>query len=314
MHPQAQPTWDVLGLGIVAVDDLYYVAHFPEPDTKRPLLAERRQGGGLTGTALVAAARLGVRAAYCGVMGHDDLALFTLRELEREGVDCSPVLRRPAARPIHAVIVVEQATGRRTILYTHEGFVTPAPEEIGEELIGRCRVLLMDGYAGEGGVRAGQIARRLGIPFVADIERMEEPTSRALFDLADHLIIGVETAGQATGERDPAAAVGRLARPDRACCVVTAGEQGCWYAVAGGPVRRLPACRVQVVDTTGCGDVFHGAYAAALARGETVERAIQVATVAAGLKATQPGGRQGIPAWATVEAYLAAHRLGQDAS
>ncbi|MCX7669096.1 MAG: PfkB family carbohydrate kinase, partial [Anaerolineae bacterium] len=158
------PRWDVLGLGIVAVDDLYYVARFPEPDTKRPMLAEQRQGGGLTGTALVAAARLGARAAYCGVMGFDDLAVYTLRELEREGVDCSPVLRQPGARPIHAVVIVEQTTGRRTILYTHEGFVTPPADAIGEELIGNCRVLLMDGYAGEGGVAAAQIARRLGIP------------------------------------------------------------------------------------------------------------------------------------------------------
>lgn len=298
--------WDVLGLGIVAVDDLYTVAHFPEPDTKCPMLAERRQGGGLTGTALVAAARLGARAAYCGVMGYDELAVFTLRELEREGVDCSPVIRRPGARPIHAIVIVEQATGRRTILYTHEGFVTPAPEEIGEALIADCRVLLMDGYAGAAGVRAGQIARRLGIPFVADIERLEEPTTLALFDLADHLIIGAETAAQATGARDPAAAVAFLARSGRACCAVTAGAQGCWYAVAGGPVRHFPAFRVPVVDTTGCGDVFHGAYAAALARGADSERAIQIATAAAGLKATQPGGRAGIPDLATVETYLAA--------
>lgn len=298
--------WDVLGLGIVAVDDLFYVARFPEPDTKRPMLAERRQGGGLTGTALVAAARLGARAAYCGVMGEDDLATFTLAGLAREGVDCSIVLRQPGARPIHAVIIVEQTTGQRTILYTHEGFVTPTPDEISEDLIASCRVLLMDGYAGAGGVRAAQIARRLGIPFVADIERLEEPATLALFELADHLIIGAETAAQATGAGDPAAAAAILARSGRACCAVTAGAAGCWYAEAGGPVHHFPAFSVHVVDTTGCGDVFHGAYAAALARGERIERAIQVATAAAGMKATQPGGRPGIPTWAAVESFLAA--------
>ncbi len=299
--------WDVLGLGIVAVDDLFYVARFPEPDTKRPMLFERRQGGGLTGTALVAAARLGARAAYCGVMGADDLAAFTLRELEREGVDCSAVALRPGARPIHAVIIVEQATGQRTILYTHEGFVTPAPDDISEELIAGGRVLMMDGYAGAGGVRAAQIARRLGVPFVADIERLDEPTTQALFDLADHLIVGAETAAQATGAHEPAAAAAILARSGRACCAVTAGALGCWYAEAGRPVRHFPAFPVTVVDTTGCGDVFHGAYAASLARGERIERAIQVATAAAGLKATQPGGRPGIPSRAAVEAYLASH-------
>jgi sulfofructose kinase len=86
--------------------------------------------------------------------------------------------------------------------------------------------------------------------------------------------------------------------------VVTAGEQGCWYAERDGPVRHFPAYRVQVVDTTGCGDVFHGAYAACIARGESVERAIQVATATAGIKATHRGGRSGIPTRAAVEEFL----------
>jgi len=86
---------------------------------------------------------------------------------------------------------------------------------------------------------------------------------------------------------------------------VTAGERGCWYAERDGPVHHVPALVVPVVDTTGCGDVFHGAYAAAIARGEPAARAIAIANVAAGLKATQPGGRAGIPNWETVEQVLA---------
>jgi sulfofructose kinase len=93
-----------------------------------------------------------------------------------------------------------------------------------------------------------------------------------------------------------------LRSPAHTACVVTAGERGCWYMSreTGDAVRHQPACRVQVVDTTGCGDVFHGAYAAAIVRGENVPRAITVATAAAGLKATQPGGRRGIPDWEAV--------------
>ena len=86
--------------------------------------------------------------------------------------------------------------------------------------------------------------------------------------------------------------------------MVTAGERGCWYAERDGEVLHVPAFRVQVVDTTGCGDVFHGAYAACLAWGYPVRRAIQVATAAAGLKATQPGGRSGIPDLPTVQRFL----------
>ena len=80
----------------------------------------------------------------------------------------------------------------------------------------------------------------------------------------------------------------------------------------GAAVRHQPACRVQVVDTTGCGDVFHGAYAAALARGHRLSRAIRMATAAAGFKATQPGGRRGIPDWAAVECIIQERRLECD--
>jgi sulfofructose kinase len=97
-----------------------------------------------------------------------------------------------------------------------------------------------------------------------------------------------------------------LDSPDRACCVVTAGERGCWYAERDGEVHHFPAYQVEVVDTTGCGDVFHGAYAASIARGEPVPTAIRIATATAGLKATQPGGRSGIPTRAAVEAFLKA--------
>ena len=99
--------WDVLGIGVVAVDDLIYVDHFPLAGTKMPIEAQRREGGGLTGTALVAASRLGAKSAYGGVLGHDALSVFSLQELAREGVDCTPMLRRDQARPVHSVVVVD---------------------------------------------------------------------------------------------------------------------------------------------------------------------------------------------------------------
>ena len=150
--------WDVLGFGIVAVDDLLYVDHHPVPDTKMPLRQKRRQGGGLAGTALVAAARLGARAAYGGVLGKDELSLYTIRELEREGVDCTQVLHRLDARPVHAIIIVDQSTGQRTILYSAERVAHRRPDEIAEKLVGNCRVLFLDQSTGEDGVHAVQLA------------------------------------------------------------------------------------------------------------------------------------------------------------
>jgi sugar/nucleoside kinase (ribokinase family) len=308
--------WDLLGFGAVAVDDLLYVEHYPPPDSKMPVQRWERQGGGLTGTALVAAARLGAKAAYAGILGDDDLSLYTLHELEKEGVDCGPVLRRRGARPFHSIVIVDLSTAQRSILYTAEGVQERQPEEMTEDLIARCRVLFVDHIGVAGGLRAVELAHRHGIPVVADFERAGHPLLPALMRQVDHLILGLRFASLITGESEPPAIVRALASPERACCVVTAGERGCWYAERGGEVRHFPAFRVSVVDTTGCGDVFHGAYAASLARGEGVDTAIRVATAAAALKATQAGGRAGIPSRATVDRFLQEHagaeRLGAE--
>jgi ribokinase len=285
------------------VDDLLYVSHYPPADSKLPIQAKQRQGGGLTATALVAATRLGAATALATVLGDDELSIFTLQELEREGVDCSPIRRQAGARPYYAVIIVDQASGQRTILYSAEGVTPYRPEDITENLVAQCRVLFVDNRAVAAALPAVALARRLGIPVVADIELELEPDTPALMDQVDHLIVGIELAARVTGASQPEQMVRALAGK-RAGCVVTAGERGCWYAAQGGPVQHVPAFPVQAVDTTGCGDVFHGAYAACLARGESVPRTIQVAAAAAALKATQPGGRAGIPNRATVERFL----------
>jgi sulfofructose kinase len=300
--------WDVLGFGAAAVDDLLYVDHFPEPDSKLPVREVRRQGGGQAATALVAAVRLGVSAAYYGLLGDDPLSSFTIGELEKEGVDCAPVRFQAGARPYHSFVIVDRSTAERTILYSTDGVTYPMPAEITPALIGSCRVLFVDHHTAAAGLAALAYTQRAGIPMVVDIEAVPNDTVAELVRRADHLIVGLRVARDVTGAVAPADTVRALVaagEPGRACCVVTAGAQGCWYAVEGGPVQHLPALAVQAVDTTGCGDVFHGAYAAALARGEPIERALRIATIVAGLKATKPGGRAGIPDWDTVQRMLA---------
>ena len=304
--------WDVLGFGVVAVDDLVYVDQYPLPDTKMPIRNQQRQGGGLAGTALVAASRLGAKAAYCGVLGDDELSRFTLQELEREGVDCTPILYNPEARPFHAIVIVDISTGHRCILYSSAGVTEPEPERITPDLVTNCRVLFVDHTVIEAGLRAIELAHTHGIPVVGDIELDSGPRLPDLMQQIDHLILGIQLAGRMTGESEPVAMVRALSRPDRACCVVTAGERGCWYSEHGGEVRHFPAFRVQVVDTTGCGDVFHGAYAACIARGESIGRAIQIATAAAGIKAMRPGGRSGIPDLPMIVRFLKEHDRGDN--
>ncbi|NLG29475.1 MAG: sugar kinase, partial [Chloroflexi bacterium] len=167
----------------------------------------------------------------------------------------------------------------------------------------RCRVLFVDHKVLPGALRASEIARGLGIPVVGDVEDDLRPEVLALVDAIDHLIVGHEFAERVTGEGEPEAVVRALAR-NRPACVVTYGDRGAWYQERGGAVRRQRAYPVRAVDTTGCGDVFHGAYAACLCQGASVARAVQVASAAAALKATRTGGQAGIPTWAAIDPFM----------
>jgi sugar/nucleoside kinase (ribokinase family) len=134
-------TWDILGFGAVAVDDLIYLDAFPAPDSKARVRERERHGGGLCATALVAAARLGSKCAYAGVLGDDELSRFSIEELEKAGVDVSQVLGSESARPNHATILVEMKHKTRTILSDNRG-VTPFPfDEITSQVLGAVRVV-----------------------------------------------------------------------------------------------------------------------------------------------------------------------------
>src|ERR1700675_968277 len=108
--------FDVLGLGCTAVDDLLYVAAYPAVETKVRVRRRERQCGGLTATALVAAARLGSRCAFAGVLGDDEDSRFVLDAFERAGVDLTHVVHRSDARPIRSTIIIDEGQRTRTIL------------------------------------------------------------------------------------------------------------------------------------------------------------------------------------------------------
>jgi sugar/nucleoside kinase (ribokinase family) len=296
---------DILGLGCSAVDDLLYLSAFPQPDAKVRVRSRERQCGGLTATALVAAARLGARAAYAGVLGSDPESRFVLECLERERVDTQYIRRRQDARPIHSTILVDEAKLTRTILFDLAGSVGADPVWPPENVIRMTKVLYVDHYGIEGMTRAARIARANGIAVVADLERNEWPGFEELLVLVDHLIVAEAFAEKLTGSADPATAVQALWRDDRQAVVVTCGAAGCHYrGAAESAIHYRPAFAVEAVDATGCGDVFHGAYAAALARGVCLHERIEFATAAAALKVMKRGGQAGIPTREAVETWL----------
>jgi sugar/nucleoside kinase (ribokinase family) len=302
-------TFDILGLGCTAVDDLLYVPTSPRPDDKVEVRARERHCGGLTATALVAAARLGARCAYAGTLGEDDGSSFVLETLKDEGVNIRHVVRREDARPVRSVIVVDETHGTRTIFYDTKqvqgaNALLPRPE-----LIRSSRVLLVDRFGIPGMIRAARLARAAGRAVVADFESSHLPRFRELLSLVDHLILSANFACQLTGAKSAATAAVKLWHRTRRVVITTCGADGCWFV--DGPDRKaqhIPACRVRAVDTTGCGDVFHGAYAFALAHGLPLLGRIRLAAAAAALKATHRGGQAGIPTLAAVKSFLQHHR------
>jgi sulfofructose kinase len=300
-------TIDILGLGYTAVDDLLYFDAYPQPDTKLKVQRRERQCGGLAATALVAAARMGCRCAYAGTLGDDDHSQFVLRRFSEEGIDITHVRRLPDAGPVRSTIIVDQIRQTRTILYDLNGVVGPDASWPPEDVIRSARALLIDNCGVPGMIRAARIAREAGIPVVADFENATDPQFPELLALADHLILSRDFAAKISGKQDPASAALAFWGSGRKTVVVTCGKDGSWYASSGAPETPChePALTVDVIDTTGCGDVFHGAYAAALVCGQSTRDAVRFASVAAGLKATHRGGQAGIPTRAAVETRVA---------
>ena len=171
-------------------------------------------------------------------------------------------------------------------------------------MIRSARVLFVDHYGVEGMTRAARIAREAGLAVVADLERDEQPGFETLLELVDHLIVSRAFAARRTGTDDPTAAARHSlgGGPQRRCRHLRRGRMLASGADGTSPVHQ-PAFRVPVVDTTGCGDVFHGAYAAALARGLDLADRVRFASAAAALKAMHAGAQAGIPTRAEVEAF-----------
>jgi sugar/nucleoside kinase (ribokinase family) len=298
---------DILGLGAVAVDDLLYVDEYPAAERKVRVRHRLRQCGGLTGTALVAAARLGARCGYAGVLGDDELSRFAMDCLQREGVDLSHRVPRPDAVPAYSTIVVDETRHTRTIFSSVAGAIGADPRLPEPDVIRSASVLLVDHHGLEGTLRATRIARDAGRSVVADFERNPGSPFSELLALVDHLLVSERFARELSGDPNASASelASRLWTPARRTVVITCGAEGGWYRGQSDPVpQHYSAFQVNVLDTTGCGDVFHGAYAAALAEGRDLEQRVRFASAAAALKATERGGQAGCPSRAAVKEFL----------
>lgn len=270
------------------------------------VLRHDRQCGGQTINALVSASRLDARCAYAGWLGTDEDSVFLGKTLEAEGVDIQQAKVEADVKPIRTTILVDTTANTRTILFNLEG-TRGAPEDIHPEVIRNSKILFVDHYGIEGMHRAAKVAKRAGIPIVADFEHAGGPGFSELLPMVDHLILSFPFAKSITNAKTPEDAVKKLFHEDREVVAITWGTRGSWYSTKDEPsvVNHQPAFQVPIVDTTGCGDVFHGAYMVALMERFEPQRRFEFASAAAAINASQEGAQRGMPRRTELEKFLA---------
>ena len=305
--------FDVIGLGGCCWDLLGIVNKYPQVDEKESLVAFDQQGGGQAGTAMVTVARLGGRAAIAGVRGDDDFGEKIEHSFADEGVDISHLYIVRQCISHTAVCIAIAGTGHRTIFYREDTKGRLAPQQLNRDFITSGRCFLTDTHHPQAGLVAARWAKEAGIPIVIDLERFAE-TNEQLLTVADYPILPADYAREFTGETELAAAAQKLFEYGPTVLVITRGVQGTLAYTQHGIVEQ-PAFPVEpVVDTTGAGDVFHGAFAYGLALGYTLPQNLTFASVVAALNCRKLGGRAGIPTWQELQDFLVARGYANEAS
>ena len=295
----------VICLGLSALDQIWRVpAFFSGGSQKIRSVEYETMGGGMAATAAVAVARLGGVAAFWGRGGDDAAGREMRKALSKEGVDVSQFRLFPHGQSSVSGILVD-STGERQIVNFRGKFPEPA-DWLPLHEIATASSVLADPRWLAGAVALFGAARARKIPTILDADVADAEVFETLLPLTDHAVFSEPALRGFAGSVDD----GALAKVARHGCGVTAVTRGAagvtWRAK--DVVRRQPAYAVDAIDTTGAGDVFHGAYALAIGARLATEDAMAFAAAAAALKCTRPGGRGGIP---TLEDCLAFQRNGQ---
>jgi sugar/nucleoside kinase (ribokinase family) len=302
--------WDVVGLGANSIDSVHLLPAFPQPEgwlSKMRISRRFLAAGGQTATTLAACARFGLRAKYVGAVGSDENGRRIRQELERRGVDEADVVVKEADNQ-YAVIMMEERTGERTVLWDRDERLALSAEEVPVDVIASARLLHVDDVDQDAAILAALHARRLGIPVTSDLDRMTPQTPELVAAVsipifAEHLL------PKLTGVSDAEGGLRELRKSHEGLLVVTRGEHGA-MALEGDRLIDSPAFRVEVRDTTGSGDLFRAGFIYGVLAGWPLERVLRLANAVAALSCTRYGAMDGIPDLAdALELELSADRL-----
>lgn len=291
----------ILCVGHCVLDRIFEVDELPRTGQKIAARNSRESGGGPASTAAVAIARLGAEAAYVGHVGDDDTGAALRRKIAELGVDAGGVIVVEGFRTIAPVVLVDAAGERCIIVHRRK---TDVPRTRMRFDFTGVDMLLVDTRWTAGAEAALEEARRIRVPTVIDVDGGEREANLRLVAQCDHVIFSDQGLREFAGEGDLETQLRSAAQHCPGVVAVTAGAKGSYWLIDGA-AAHVPAFRVKPVDTTGCGDVFHGAYALGAAEGMKPLDAARFAAAAAALKAERGQGWDGMPDRASVEALMA---------
>ena len=299
---------DIVGLGEVVVDWVAEVPHFPRPDEKIDALSENHFPGGVTANFLVAVSRLGVSCGFIGAVGSDGYGEFLLNDFKKENIDISQTFQNEDQNtPVNFIFVTG---GEKTIIQSpHMKTTKITPEQLNPKYIKRAKVLHTTAIHPEVTRKAISLAKDYGTKVSIDLEA--QIASRGWEELeelllkADILIPNKEGARTLTKSNNIEEAANTLIDWGIPVVIITMGEEGALITTENVQ-EKIPANDVdEVVDTTGAGDTFNGAFSVAYwIKGWSLERACRYANAAAALKIQKLGARTGMPSERQLKTYL----------
>jgi sugar/nucleoside kinase (ribokinase family) len=220
--PPSTRSFDAVALGLNATDNIVVVPRFPESGGKIEFVSQQILFGGQCASAMVALARLGLRTRYVGRVGSDDYGRMQLESIEREGVDCSECRVVEGVASQLAVIIVDETTGERTVLWRRDPRIEIPPDAVAPELVSAARAFLCDAHNIDAEVALATWAREAGVPVMVDVDA--DYDGGALYSLVDYLIASAEFPPLVTGIADPRASLAAL--QDRFGCALVATTLG----------------------------------------------------------------------------------------
>ncbi len=284
--------FDVVGMGLNAVDHICIIPRFPRYEEKLRMLDFKKTPGGQVASALTACARWGLKAKYIGKVGGEELGAFSLASLKEAGVDTRDVTIVQGVMNQFAFILVDASTGERTIIWKRDEALQVEPEQVPLTAVKSGRFLLLDGHDSEAAAVAAREAGKAGVEVVVDAETVK-PGTADLIEASDYVVCSREFPERFTGEARLEDALPKIRARGPACVVATLGRDGA-IALSDRGFTEARGFKVNCIDSTGAGDVFHGAFIYGLAMEWNLERILDFSNAAAAINCTAVGARGGI--------------------